>query len=99
MTQPSEKKPELDPVAGEILALLRQPDAGKSVAPTDVAHAFAKRIACPVEPLPDDWRQYMNTVRQQALFLARQGKLVILRKGKPADITKPVKGIVRYSLP
>ena len=99
MTQPSEEKPKLDPVAEEILELLRQPDAGKSVSPTDVANAFARRIAHPVDPLPDDWRQYMNTVRQQALYLARQGQLVILRKGKPADLTKPIKGIVRYSLP
>ena len=37
-------------------------------------------------------------MRQQALNLARQGRILILRKGRPVDPHAPVKGVVRLAL-
>ncbi|MEM7226360.1 MAG: DUF3253 domain-containing protein [Pseudomonadota bacterium] len=87
-----------DPVALAILALLGAPDAKASVTPEVVARAYAAGRAKPSDP-PDVWRRYLLAVRQQALHLARQGRLVILRKGKPVDPTQPVKGVIRLALP
>ncbi len=39
----------------------------------------------------------MAAVRQQALHLARQGRIVILRKGRPVDPHAPVKGVIRLA--
>lgn len=92
-------EPKLDPVAREILELLGARGAGKSVCPADVAVAFAERQWKPVSPPPGEWRQYLTAVRQQALYLARAGRVLILRKGKPLDPDEPVKGVVRLALP
>ena len=87
----------LDPVAETILALLAE-RGGKSIDPIDAARAFAATRAKP-EDSPELWRRYLPAARQQALHLARAGRIVILRKGKPADPHKPVKGVIRLALP
>jgi hypothetical protein len=87
-----------DPVAQAILDLLAAPEADKSVSPEQAARAFAATRARPSDP-PDLWRRYLHAVRQQALHLARQGRIRILRKGKPADPHKPIKGVIRLALP
>ena len=87
-----------DPVALAILALLAQPNAKSSIRPEDAARAYAAQRAKPSDP-PDAWRRYLLAVRQQALNLARQGRLVILRKGKAADPAQPIKGVIRLALP
>jgi hypothetical protein len=38
-------------------------------------------------------------VKQQAVHLARDGDIVVLRKGKPVEDPARVKGVVRYRLP
>ncbi|MHC4984460.1 MAG: DUF3253 domain-containing protein, partial [Planctomycetota bacterium] len=38
-------------------------------------------------------------VRQQALNLARRGRIHILRKGRAVDPRAPVKGVIRLALP
>lgn len=81
-----------------ILILLGQLEPGKSVDPTSIARAYAATRAKPNDP-PDLWRRYLNTVRQQALHLARQGQIQILRKGHPVDPSVPVKGVIRLALP
>ncbi len=88
----------VDPVAAAILALLADGDAGKSISPEQAARAFAATRSRPGDP-PDLWRRYLNAVRQQALHLARRGHLRILRKGKPVDPNRPVKGVIRLALP
>lgn len=88
----------LDPVAETILALLANAGAGKSITPEQAARAFAAARARPGDP-PDLWRRYLNAVRQQALHLARRGRIRILRKGKPVDPHRPVKGVIRLALP
>ena len=64
----------------------------------DALRAFAATRAKPSDP-PDLWRRYLPAVRQQALHLARQGRIAILRKGKPVDPNKPVKGVIRLAPP
>ena len=87
-----------DPLAAAILGLLAERPAGKTVTPKEVARAFAATQAGPNDP-PDLWRRYLQGVRAQALHLARAGRLVILRKGKPADPSHRVKGVIRLALP
>jgi hypothetical protein len=61
---------------------------GKSVSPEDVAKAMdAER-----------WRRLLPQVRSTAVGLARAGKLVITRHGKPAD-PDSFKGVYRLRLP
>jgi len=87
-----------DPLAAAILAQLAARPAGKTVTPEEVARAVAAARAKPKDP-PDLWRRYLHGVREQAHHLARQGRLVILRKGKPADPSHRVKGVIRLTLP
>jgi len=93
-----EDDPRDDPLAAAILAQLAERPAGKTVTPEDVARAFAAARAGPNDA-PDLWRRYLQGVREQALHLARAGRLVILRKGKPADPSHRVKGVIRLTLP
>ncbi|WP_339634824.1 DUF3253 domain-containing protein [uncultured Sneathiella sp.] len=72
---------EEDPVIGYIL---RAVSSGKDVAPQEIAAAIAADRAKPTAP-KDVWRKYMTAVRQQAIHLARQEKLLIIRKGEVAD--------------
>ncbi len=98
MTEQTEDEgPKLDPLATTILDLLAEKGPGGSIDPTDAARAYAETRRKASDP-PDLWRRYLPTVRNQALHLARAGHIVILRKGKPADPTKPVKGIIRLAL-
>lgn len=87
-----------DPVAETILDLLAARGPDKSISPNEAAQAIAVARARPADP-PDLWRRYLKAVRQQALHLARQQRIVILRKGKPVDPHKPVKGVIRLALP
>jgi hypothetical protein len=85
-------------LAGAILALLAERPPGASVTPEEVARAFADARVKPGDS-PELWRRYLQAARQQALHLARAGRLVILRKGKPADPSHRVKGAIRLTLP
>ncbi|MBB3066369.1 MULTISPECIES: DUF3253 domain-containing protein [Limibacillus] len=87
-----------DPVACTILSLLEAAAPGDSITPGDVARAFAEPRRRPKDR-PDLWRRYLPAVGQQALHLAREGRIVILRKGKPANPNKPIKGLIRLTLP
>ena len=99
MSENPTKAEKLDPVAETILALLRDVGAGNSIAPSEVAQAFWKPRARPSDPA-DGWRRYLHAVNQQARYLARQGRIQILRKGKPVeDPAAPIKGVIRLRLP
>jgi hypothetical protein len=87
-----------DPIAILILDLVAKEGAKSSLDPNDVARAFASGRAKRNDP-PDLWRKYLPAVRQQALHLARQGRLAILRKGKIADPHAPIKGLIRFAPP
>ena len=83
-----------DPVQLYILDAIAD---GAVVSPNDIAIQIAKDRA--KESDPDDiWRKYMLAVKQQAKFLAREGRISILRRGKVIDPNK-MKGLVKFSLP
>ena len=99
MTEQTAPSQPLDPVAETILALLQDGEPGGSITPSQVAQAFWKPRARPSDP-PDGWRRYLPAVNQQARHLARQGRIEILRKGKPVeDPHAPIKGVIRLRLP
>ena len=71
-----------------IFALLAEREPGKTICPSEAARALE----------PESWRRLMPQVRATAVGLARQEKLVITRKGKPAD-PNAFKGVYRLRLP
>jgi hypothetical protein len=85
----------LDPVAEVMLEMVGALPEGKSLTPNQVAEEFAVRQWKPVTPPPGEWRRYLNTAKQQAVHLARLGKVVILRKGKAVGLDEPLKGLFR----
>jgi hypothetical protein len=86
-----------DPVAETVLSLLGGLEPGQSISLMDAARAVADRRKKPKDP-PELWRRYMQAVRQQAIHLARQGRIEIIRKGEPVDPNR-FKGVVRLRLP
>ncbi len=85
---------ENDPLAQTILALCAAAGPGKSIDPTEAAKDFARRRE------EDDlaWRTHLPQVRSRAVALARQGRLVIYRKGKPVD-PEDFRGVYQLGLP
>lgn len=75
-------------VEDAILGLLAERERGKSICPSEAARAVD----------PEGWRRVMPQVRATAVGLARQGRLVITRKGKPVD-PDAFKGVIRLRLP
>jgi len=70
-----------------ILRLTRERGADKSICPSEAARVAA----------PEDWRALMGPVREAAKQLSRQGRIEILRKGKPVD-PDAVKGVIRLRI-
>ena len=64
---------------------------GKSLAPQDVAMALAGRNE-------KEWSKLMKPLRQAAIALAGEGRIVLLRKGKPVT-GDGLKGLYRIALP
>ena len=83
-----------DPVVVAIFAVLAE---GKNPTFQDVARHIAKERGKPKDG-PNLWRRYMNAVKQQAIHLAKTGRLEIVRKGKAVD-PKDFRGIVKLRLP
>jgi hypothetical protein len=57
----------------------------KSICPSEVARALA----------PEAWQPLMPRIRREAAALAREGRIDILRKGKPVDPTAEIRGVIR----
>jgi hypothetical protein len=87
----------LDPVARSLLGQLAATRPGGTLAPEAVARAIGVARARASDG-PNAWRRYLPAVKQQALHLARQGRIEIVRKGKVVDLAD-FKGVVRYRLP
>lgn len=77
-----------------ILELCADAGPDKSICPTDAAKAFAQGRG--EDALA--WRNWLNHVRSTSVGLARAGRLVIYRKGKPAD-PDDFRGVYRLGLP
>ena len=67
-------------------AAARGPD--KSLCPSEVARALA----------PEGWRPLMARVRREAVALAREGRIDILRKGRPVDPATEIRGVIRLRI-
>jgi hypothetical protein len=76
------------PIEAAIFEVLAAEAVGKSIAPETVARALDA----------EGWRRLLPQVRATAVGLARQGRLVILRHGKPAD-PDTFKGVYRLRAP
>ena len=81
-------------VAAAIFAEISSRGEGKTISPEDAAKRIAK------ERGEDDlgWRKWLHHARATAKGLAREGRLVIYRKGKPAD-PDDFRGVIRLGLP
>jgi hypothetical protein len=77
-----------------ILALCAEAGPGQSINPTDAAQAYA--VARGEDALA--WRAHLPRVRAAAVRLAEVGRLVIFRKGKPAD-PLDFRGVYRLGAP
>ncbi len=71
-----------------IFALLAEREPGKTISPVEAARAVDA----------EGWRRLLPQVRATAVGLARQGRLVVTRHGKPADLDA-LKGVYRLRLP
>ena len=71
-----------------LFALLSQVQKGESINPNDVAKTINR----------ETWQRELPKVRAVAIGLARQGRLEILRKGKPIE-PEGFKGVYRLRMP
>ena len=78
---------------GAILALCDSAGLSATISPSDAAQAYA--AARGEGPL--GWRSHLPRVRQAAVRLAEAGRIVIYRKGKPAD-PHDFRGVYRLGL-
>ncbi len=92
----SESEKALDPVAEAILETLAAAEK-PAISAERVCQAIQERRARPGDG-PQAWRKYMRAVKQQALHLARSGRIEIVRKGKAVD-PDDFKGVWRMRLP
>lgn len=74
-----------------MLRLLHERGAGKTIDPQDVARAIGGVH-------PDGWGPLMQPVRRVAVRLMKEGRIVILRKGRAVD-PDDFKGTYRLALP
>lgn len=76
------------PIEDAILSALAAAPPGKSIDPAEVAKALQ----------PERWQRLLPQIRATAVGLARAGRVVITRHGKPAD-PDTFKGVWRIRLP
>ncbi|CAH0268285.1 DUF3253 domain-containing protein [Roseomonas sp. CECT 9278] len=68
-----------------ILAQTAARGCDKSICPSEVARALE----------PERWQPLMPRIRHEAAVLAREGRIDILRKGKPVDPHAEIRGVIR----
>jgi len=74
-----------------ILRLAAERGLDKTICPSEAARALGGLH-------PDGWGPLMTPIRRVAVRLAKEGRLVITRKGRPVD-PDDFKGVYRLSLP
>lgn len=77
-----------DPIESAIFDRLAAAGPGRSICPSEVARELE----------PEQWRRMLPRVRAVAIGLMRQGRLVIVKKGKPVN-PEALKGVIRLRLP
>lgn len=75
------------PIQDTILSQLAAVAPGKSIDPMSVAKAIQ----------PERWQRLLGHIRNDAIDLARQGTIVILRHNKPAD-PETFRGVYRLRM-
>lgn len=90
MTTPSDGPGPIDRsrLQAEILRQIGAREPGKSICPSEVARAVARP--------GEDWRAQMKPVRAEAMRLAADGVIAILRHGKPVA-PEGVRGVIRLA--
>lgn len=71
-----------------ILSQIAAAGPGKSIDPMNVAKAVQ----------PESWQRILPRIKSEAVMLARQGKITILRHNKPAD-PGDFRGVYRLRAP
>ena len=82
-------RPDSREIEAALLRLVAQRGPGKTLDPAEVARALGGDH-------PDGWGPLMQPIRRVAVALAEQGRIVILRKGRPAD-PRDFKGVYRLT--
>ena len=88
MIEPNSKprsRPSIEDAMLEILART----GVKTLSAPEIAHAMSPE---------DGWQSLLVPIRKAAIVLAQNGRLVIYRKGKPAD-PNDFRGVYRLGLP
>ena len=91
MENQTNARPDAQTIETVLLRLVAERGPGKALDPTEAARALGGTH-------PDQWGPLMQPIRRVAVALAEQGRLVILRKGKPAD-PRDFKGVYRLVAP
>ena len=84
-------RPDSRTIEAALLRLTAERGPDKTVDPQEVARALSGGH-------PDQWGPLMQPIRRAAVALAEEGRMVILRKGKPVD-PRDFKGVYRVSAP
>ncbi len=83
--------PNLDEIETTLLDLVAARGRGKTLCPSEVARAIGGAH-------PDGWGPLMQPIRRVAVRLMREGRVVILRKGRPVD-PDDFRGVYRIARP
>lgn len=68
-----------------ILAQTAAAGPDRSITPEDVARALTT----------EKWQSLLPRIRREAVLLAREGAIDVLRKGKPVDPEAEIRGVIR----
>jgi Protein of unknown function (DUF3253) len=80
-----------DDIEAAMLSLMEARGPGKTVGPSDVARALGGDH-------PDGWSPLMQPVRRVAVRLMKEGRVVIVRRGRPVN-PDDFRGVYRIALP
>ena len=83
-TRPTGPSP--DALRAEIMRQVTERGEEKSICPSEVARAYG-----------EDWQRLMGQVRDAAKALSREGRIDILRKGRPVE-PDAIRGVIRLRL-
>jgi hypothetical protein len=81
----------------EVLARAGRSSGGSGAPSGGHGSLSAPEIAQAIEPA-GDWHNLLQPIRRAAVALAQSGRLIIYRKGKPAD-PGDFRGVYRLGLP
>ncbi len=90
-TETGRSRPAPEAIETTLLAMAAARGPGKTICPSEVARALGGVH-------PDGWGPLMQPVRREAVRLMKEGRAVILRRGRPVD-PDDFRGVYRITLP